>query len=290
MLQKIVKHWDGPDPGATPGRVFTTSIGQELLVPGGAFLSHLMLGLRGTIATTAIPIEEFIDTISEYDVWVGSELRIKLDGNDLCALSAYYAGLVPLVLENTDATGSLIAGGIKVPINAPVAGDKPMSHAATKVTQTNVTVETLSVTGYYLDAAGTRKPVHAVVITLTSAAATGTDTFNFRLPPVGRLVKLIMAMPAASDFTDTNIDVAFQRVKLIKDGVAMAELNTLGDHEQVLVTNLLTQLPTDDLLSRYKHFDLPDGGFNIKEGVWTLTIDNQDASDALRIIPVIEME
>jgi len=286
---RIFKHWDGPDPGATPGRVFTGSIGQEILVPGGAFLSHLMLGLRGTIATTAIPIEEFIDTISEYDVWVGSELRIKLDGNDLCALSAYYAGVVPLVLENTDATGSLIVGGIKLPINTPVSTDKPMSHAATKATQTNVVVETLSVTGYYLENGGSRKPVHAVGITLTSAAATGTDVFNFRLPPVGRLVKLIMAMPAASDFTDTNIDVAFQRVKLVRDGEVVAELNTLGDHRQVLVTNLLTQLPTDDLLSRYKHFDLSDEGFDLKSGVWTLTIDNQDASDALRIIPVIEM-
>jgi|SRR3990167_321966 len=287
---RIYKHWDGPDPGATPGRVFTSSIGQELLVSGGAFLSHLMLGLRGTIATTAIPIEEFIDTISEYDVWVGSELRIKLDGNDLCALSAYYAGVVPLVLENTDATGSLIVGGIKLPINAPADNAKPMSHAATKVTQTNVVVETLSVTGYWIDNAGDRKPVHAVVITLTSAGATGTDVFNFRLPPVGKLVKLIMAMPAASDFTDTNIDVAFQRVKLVRDGETVAELNTLGDHQQKLVTNLLTQLPTDDLLSRYKHFNFSDEGFNLKEGVWTITIDNQDASDALRIIPVIEME
>lgn len=287
---RVYKHWDGPDPGATPGRVFTASIGQELMVPGGPFLSHLMLGVRGTIATTAIPIEEFIDLIAEYDVWVGSELRIKLDGNDLCALSAYYAKVVPLVLENTDATGSLIVGGIKVPINAPADASKPFSHAATRAAQTNVTVETLSVTGYYINAKGTRKPVHAVVITLTSAAATGTDTFNFRLPPVGRLVNLIMAMPAASDFTDTNIDVAFQRVKLIKDGEVLAELNTLGDHKQVLVTNLLTQLPTDDLLSRYKNFDLSDEGFDLKSGVWTITIDNQDASDALRIIPVIEME
>src|SRR3990167_10544869 len=120
MLSKIVKHWDGPDPGGTPGRVFTSSIGQELLVPGGSFLSHLMLGFRMTIATTAIPIEEAIDTISEYDVWIGSELRIKLDGNDICALSAYYAGVMPLVLENTDATGSLIVGGMKLPINTPV--------------------------------------------------------------------------------------------------------------------------------------------------------------------------
>ncbi|MEK7068407.1 MAG: hypothetical protein AAB964_01175 [Patescibacteria group bacterium] len=287
---RISKHWDGPDPGATPGRVFTASIGQELIVPGGKFLSHLMLGVRGTIATTAIPIEEFIDLISEYDVWVGPELRIKLDGNDLCALSAYHAGVVPLVLENTDATGSLIVGGIKLPIGSPADPAKPFSHAATRAAQTNVTVETLSVTGYYLDNAGNRKPVHAVVITLTSAGSAGTDTFNFRLPPVGRLVRLIMAMPAASDFTDTNIDVAFERVKLIRDGETIAELNTLGDHKQVLVTNLLTQLPTDDLLSRYKHFDFSDEGFDLKNGVWTLTIDNQDATDALRIIPVIEMQ
>ena len=34
---KISKHWDGPDPGGTPGRVFTSSIGQELMVPGGPF-------------------------------------------------------------------------------------------------------------------------------------------------------------------------------------------------------------------------------------------------------------
>ena len=287
---RVYKHWDGPDPGGTPGRVFTASIGQETLVQGGAYLDKLAIGLKGAVATAAVVIEDFIDVLSEFDFWVGSELRLKLDGNDCCALSAYFYGQRPALGENTDATGNDFAGGIFLPVQQAHDAAKPFSMAATRAAVTNIATETLSVTGYWLDAAGAGKPIHAVTVTLTSAGATGDDQYNWQLPPTGRLMGLLAAMPAASDFADGNIDVSFQRLKIMRSTSPVAEFNTLADGKPLVETNLVAQSIFADLLGRYKYFDLRPEGINLKDGIYTIKIDNQDASDALRFIPIVEME
>ena len=287
---RIFKHWDGPDPGGTPGRVFTASIGQETLVQGDKYLDHLKLGLKGAVATAAVVIEDFIDAISEFDFWVGSELRLKLDGNDLCALSAAFYGELPVLGENTDATGNDFAGNIKVPVQQDWDPAKPFSMAATRAAVTNIATETLSVTGYWYSSNPGKKAIQAVTVTLTSAGATGDDQYNFQLPPVGKMKKLIAAMPAASDFTDTNIDVSFQRLKIMKSNLPVAEFNTLADSRPVVETNVVSQSIFADLLGRYKIFDIDGEGIDLKDGIYTIKVDNQDASDALRFIAVVELE
>mgnify|MGYP001571826427 CR=1 FL=1 len=287
---RIFKHWDGPDPGGTPGRVFTASIGQEKLTRAGAYLDHLRIGLKGDIATAAVAIEAFADVLSEYDVWVGSDLRIKADGNDLCALMALYFKQLPVLGENSHNTGTDVIGGLKVPLQVDVPENLEITHAATRTAVTNVSVETISVSGYWLDANPGRKPIHCVVVTWTSNGSTGDEIKDFRLPPIGRLVGMILAMPAASDFTDANFDISAQRVKLLKDSTAVAELNTLGDAEGLEEVNFVSLSIYGDLLARYKRFDFRPEGFDLKSGTFNLKIDNQDASDALRLLPIIEIE
>jgi hypothetical protein len=287
---RVFKHWDGSDPGGTPGRPFTASIGQEYLVQGGNYLDHLKMGLKGAVSTAAVAIEDFIDVLAEYDFWVGSELRLKLDGNDLCALMAAYYREIPYLGENTDGTGNDFVGGIKIPIQQAFDAARPFAHAATRQPVANISSETISVTGYWLDADPGRKPVHAVVVTLTSSGATGDDQYTFILPKVGKLMHLIAAMPAASDFADGNIDVSFQRVKLMRETTPVAEFNTLGDSRSVVETNVVSQSIFADLLGRYKIFDLGPEGLDLKESNYTIKIDNEDPSDALRFIPVVEIQ
>ena len=287
---RIFKHWDGPDPGNTPGRVFTASIGQEQMTVAGAFLDHLRIGLKGAVATSAVAIEDFVDVLSEFDLWVGPDLRIKADGNDLCALMSLYYRQMPSLGENSDATGNDFVSGLKVPVQVAADPAKPFTMAATRAAVTNIATETISVTGHWLDANPGRKPIHAVVVTFTSAASTGDEIKDFRIAPVGRLVAMILAMPAASDFTDGNIDISAQRVKLLKDSEAVCELNVLGDAEAIEEVNHVSLSIFGDLLTRYKRFDFRPEGFDLKSGIFNLKLDNQDASDAIRFIPVIEME
>ena len=103
------------------------------------------------------------------------------------------------------------------------------------------------------------------------------------------MVGLILAYPAASDFGEANVSVSANRVEIIRDGEVVGSLNTLASALHTEESEYLTKLPVGDLLHRYKRFDFRPEGFDLKEGVYNLAIDNQDVSDAIRIIPVIEV-
>ena len=286
---RTIRHWDAAMPSATLGRVFTASIGQETLVNGGAFLDHLSIGYHCGITTGAVTIESAIDNLALFTLRYGADTAIQLDGNDLIALSAFYYGQLPTIHENTDATGDNFVGAIKVPVQRKSDPSKPFSMSADFLAVTNTGDQTLSVTGYWLDQDYGRKPVHAVVVTETSAGATGADLRNWRIPPIGRLVGLIGAMPAASDMGEGNQSLSFNRVNLVVDGEVQIELNTLNDNLPTEESEYLTKLPIGDLIHRYKRFDLRPEGLELVGKVVNIQIDNEDASDALRWIPVIEL-
>lgn len=287
---RINRIWDAALPSATLGRAFTASIGQETVVAQDTFLDHLMIGLSGDIDTGAVVIEAFVDSLALFTLRFGAETRLQLDGNDLVALSAFYYNRLPSIHENTDATGTDIIGGIKIPVQQAADAAKPFSMNADLLDQANLDTETIAVDGYWFKQDYGRKPIHAVVTALTSAAATGRDQFNFRVTPVGTMIGLIAAMPAASDMGEANLSLSFNRVEIIKDGEVLGSLNTLASSEHEEESEFLTKLPVGDLLHRYKRFDFRPEGFDLKEGVYNLAIDNQDASDALRFIPVIEVQ
>src|SRR3990167_1480623 len=287
---RINRIWDSALPSATPGRAFTASIGQETVTPQDKFLDHLCIGFTQDIDTGAVVIESGIDIIALLTLRFGAETRIQMDGNDLVALSAFYYGQKPFIHENTDATGTNLVGGIKIPVQQAADINKPFTLAADVAVLANSDTETLGVDGYWLSKDYGLKPVHAVVTALTSAGAAGRDQFNFRLTPVGTMVGLIVAMPAASDFGEANVDTSFNRVEVIRDGEVVGSLNTLSSSLHAEESEALTKLPIGDLLHRYKRFDFRPEGFNLKDGIYNLAIDNQDVSDALRIIPVIEVQ
>lgn len=286
----ISRVWDAAPPSATPGRVFTSSIGQEEIPQKAKFLDHLRIGLKGAVSTAAVTVEDFVGVLSLFTVRVGAETRIQMSGNDLVALMALYYKQRPYLGENSDNTGTDYVGGVKVPLHIPVDSNTRVYINADRTAVTNIGTETISVTAWWLDSNPGKKPIHAVVITDNTAGSTGMDQKNNVLPKVGRLVGLIVGIPAASDFTDANIDISTQRINLLRDSQAVAELNALGDNEPAVEVNAVSQSIFGDLLGRYKMFDFREEGFNLKDGNYTLQFDTEDASDAVRIIPVIHME
>lgn len=284
---KTTKVWDGTDPGGTPGRVFTASIPQETIIPEGKVLTHLTMGIKGAVSTAAVAVEAFAGVLSEYVVKVGSENRIILNAQDLCALMAAYYGQMPLIGENTDNTGNDFIGGIKIPVYAATDVNKPFTHQATRTAVTNIGTETLAVSANWSDTDMGRKPVHAVKVPYTTSAATGYDTPAFRIAPVGRLRYLIIKQ--ANGFDDGNIDVSVQRVRLLANGQLYSQYNVLADFTPVIDVDVVTPRPIADLLRLYTVLDLGPDGVDAKGQELNIQLDNEDASDAVSIIPVLEI-
>ena len=288
MPGKITKVYEGTDPGATPGRVFTASIGQEEIVQDGKFLDSLNLGLKGAISTGAVAIEDFAGVLSEYTVRVGSETRILATMRQLCALYKLFYGEVPFIWENTDATGNDFIGGVQVPIQAPADGAKPFTHAATRTAATNVGTETLAIHARWSDDPGGKKPIHAVAIGHTTAGSAGYETLGFRIAPVGKLVGLILQQVAP--FADGDIDVSIQRINILEDGQRHSQMNALSCIGPRAGVSVGVLDPMDDLLKVFWSIDLRDiGGIEAKGKEITIQLDVQDVSDAVTILPVLEV-
>ena len=289
MSAKVAKIYDGTDPGGTPGRIFTASIGQEEIVQEDKFLDSLSIGMKGAVATAAVTIEDFAGLLSEYTLRVGPETRILMNMRQLLALMRLYYGELPFIWENTDATGNDFIGGVKVPIQAPADAAKPITHAAARTAVTNIATETLAIYGYWDSEAKGKKPIHAVRIQHTTAASTGYEALNQRLANVGRLVGLIVQSPAV--FADGNIDVSIQRILLNVDGQRHSQFNMLSDHYGWAGRSVGVLDPMDDLMNVFNLIDLRgQGGIDLKAKPVTLDLDVEDASDAIVLIPVIEME
>lgn len=285
---KVTKIWDGTDPGATPGRVFTASIGQETIVKGGGELSYLKMGLLGVVSTGAVTVEDFAGALPEYVLRVGAQERIVMSAADLCALMMFYYKEIPVIGENTDNTGHTMIGGIKIPVYAKTPADVPINHAATMVDVTNMSVETIGVSGYWDTEEKDRKAIHAVKISHTTAAAAGIETLSFRIAPLGRLIGLIVKQ--VNDFTDANIDISVQRVRILADGILHSQFNCLTDRMNVAPVDYVTPLPIGDLFRLYTILDLRPAGIDTKGQELNVQLDIQDVSDAISIIPVIEMQ
>ena len=284
---KVVKVYDGTDPGGTPGRVFTASIGQEEITQDGAFLSWLMVGLKHAVATAAVVIETSVGLLSEYMLRIGSETRILMNMRQLCALMAFYFKELPFIWENTDATGNNFVGGVKVPIFAKMDATKKVSHSAAWVTQTNAATTTLAIDAYFDETDQGKKPVHAVAVSLTSAAATGYQLIDVILPQIGKLVGVIIQH--ATPFADGTIAVSIERLRLLINGQTHSQFNVLASSLGVPGVYNGTLEPIADLLNVFSFLDLRPSGLDLKTQEVKISIDVQDVSDAIVIIPVIEI-
>mgnify|MGYP001559314186 FL=1 len=114
------------------------------------------------------------------------------------------------------------------------------------------------------------------------------EQFGPKMPAVGTLKSIIFKVP--NGFADGNIDTTIQRVKIYKGSQLVAEFNDLTDSETLCHTDYVTPTPLADLLRQFRVFKLGNSGIDTKGGDISIAWDNQDVSDAISIIPVIEID
>ena len=247
------------------------------------------MGVRGTVSTSAVVIETFAGLINPFTFRFGGENRIILNLQELCALHAFYYQNEKLVIaENTDATGSDIINGIKIPVYQKSDPTRQFLVQADRTAQTNITVETVALTAYWDTMEKDRKAIHAVRVAHTSAGSAGLETLGFRIVPQGKMIGLIISEP--NGFDDTNIDTSVQRVNLLIEGAAAFHLNDMADAVPLAYYDYVGPAAIGDLLRPFRAYDFRNAGIDVKSKQVTIQLDVQDVSDALVIIPIIEVE
>lgn len=286
-MTKIAKVWDAADGSGTPGRVFTASIAQEVIPAMGKKLDFLKMGVKGAVSTAAVVIETFAGLISPFTLRKGAANRIVLALDELCALSVYYYKNFVAIGENTDNTGNDFLGNIKIPVNDDFDPANQFLISADRVAQTNIATETVSLTSYADSVEGARKPVHAVRIQHTTSGTAGIEQMQSKIPAVGMLRAIILKVP--NGFADGNIDTSVQRLKIYDDMQVVAEFNDLGDAENYSILDYVTPSPQADLFRQFRVFNFGDIGLDASKGTLSYAFDVQDVSDAIVIIPVLDI-
>lgn len=285
---KITKVWDAADGSATPGRVFTGSIQQEVVPALGQQLDYMKLGVKGAISTAAVAIETFAGLINPFTLRKGAATRLVLALDELCALSVVEFGNRIAIGENTDNTGNNFLGDIRIPVYDKVDASNQFLVQADRVAQTNVATETVSLTGYFDTGVANKKPIHAVRVPHTTVGTAGVEQYGPKVPAVGTMRKIIIKVP--NGFADGNIDTSVQRLRVFDDTSLIAEFNDLGDAVTLGDIDYVTPSPYADLMRQFRVFDFGETGIDTKKGTISLAFDVQDVSDSIVVIPVIDIE
>lgn len=287
-MPRIFKIEDASDGSATPGTVFTASINQKAIPNLGTTLNYMKLGLKGAVSTAAVALETFINVLSLFTLRKGADNRIILAGDELAALSKYLTGEDPTYGENTDNTGNNFIGNIKIPVNDKFDNNAQFLYQLDRTAVTNIATETIALTGYSDVEADGKKPIHAVRIPHTTAGTAGIEQFQPRIPAVGTLKSIMIKVP--NGFSDGNIDVSVQRLKLMSGGQEICSWNALTDAKALTpVNDVVTPLPLASLLGQFMVFELGENGIDAKANELSLAFDVQDVSDAIVVIPILEL-
>lgn len=249
----------------------------------------MKMGVKGAVSTAAVAIEAFAQLIQPFTLRKGAQMRLMLNLDELVALSIVEFGNRVAIGENTDNTGNDFLGDIRIPVYDSVDPANQFLVQADRVAVTNVATETVSLTGYFDTGMPEKKPLYAVRIAHTTEGAAGLTQFGNRIPAVGRMRKLIVKIPAASGFTDANIDTSIQRLKVYDDTQEIAHFNDLGDACTLGDIDFVTPTPYADLTRNFRVFDFGPEGIDTTKGTISLAYDIQDVSDAVVFIPIIDI-
>lgn len=284
MYVDILK--DGADPGGTLGTPFTASLAESNVNPKGKFLDHLLLSVDALGATASVVLETFVGILTPFIFKAGQETRIQLRLRDLIALMVFYYKMSPNLFEETTATGHNRVLGVKIPIQETIDPNLTYTYSATRVAQTNQSGETLALSGTYLEDSKGRKPVVAVELPYTTAAATGYTSIGLNLPPVGNLIGLLVFQTTVPANTTVLYDI--QRLQMTINGQLRSKFVSALMGAWFTGQKQGATSPLERILDNYTAFDFRDEPIDTKTQTVSFSADVETVSEAVRFIGVFE--
>lgn len=279
--------YQGADPGANAGGVFTGSINEQKLAVKAKYLHELTIGLGGTTATAAVTSATALDLLNPFVLKAGQQTRFQLRGRDLLALNLFYYGSIPHMFEANSTSDLFVYRGLRLPVHETIDPNTNYAWSATRAAQTNVSVETLELAARWNDAPLFPKPISAVEQPFTTAGATGRTNLNLILPKVGKLIGLIVFNNVA--FSNTTATAGVQRLQLYRNGKRSSQYNwgTMGFLPGVAFQN--QELLIDSVLANYGFIDLRESPLDAIAEDINVEVDVESTSASARLIPVFEL-
>jgi hypothetical protein len=304
-------------PGANLGETFTASIPDRPVIPqsGETFFDSISFGIRGTLAGgTTVVLETFLGLVNPLLV-VANEPRIVIQGRDAFALSTAWYGKSPAFNEGATATTDTVYG-VRVPLNIKVQPKELYSYSITRSAVTNISAEVVSAGLYSLDHAPLGLDVAAGMtlapktqggtaptgpdmgrwdirqITATLPGATGFTQLVPKLPKIGLLRGMLVFSTTVP--TSAAVTTSIQRLQL-----SLPTYNPVDATWQELQAAFLgildftradaTALVIRQVLQNYGWIELRDTPLDLVGNDVAVNVDAEVASDAVRLIPVIEI-
>ncbi len=283
MIRDVIL--DGTNPGGNLGAAFTTNINATQINPKGAYLDHLIIGIKGTVSTAPVTIQTVLKALAQFTFKAGQETRIQLSGVDLVALMAAWYHENPFAWQNTDNTGSTFVLGIKVPIKEAIQAGVSYTYSATYAAQTNFSSPVLSITGVYYNTAQASKGVIAVPIPFTTPGATGSTGLGTTITNLGTLQGILLFNTTAPSDGADLYDI--QRMQMVENGAQTSLLLTANPDPLTGIFGYADGTRMGTVLQNYAYWDFTDEPYDVNSKYMQFLADVEVVSETTRLIPII---
>lgn len=212
---------------------------------------------------------------------------------DLFALCAAFYGYTPAFIEGAIGQDDKVYG-IRIPLWIVPKSTESYGYSITRVAQTNLSGEVVSLALNYLNARPTpaRGRIDLREIPFTTPAATGITTAIEKLPKLGKLLGLLMFCTTVPTETADSASVQRLKIKTPKTTLVDATWHELHNHfrDRIdFVAGDASELVLRQVLDNYGYLDFSDEPIDVATEDVSVTIDNQAVSSAVRFLPVIEV-
>lgn len=277
---------DGTNPGANLGAAFAANIGATQIVPKGAFLDHLKIGLSGAVATAPVTISTLLLALSQFTFKAGQETRIQLSGLDLLALHAATYEDLPFAWQNTDNTGFTFVLGLKVPIYEKIDSTLTYTYAANYTAQTNLTSVQLTVQAVYLNTPKQNAPIIAVPVPFTTPGSTGSTAVGATLQNLGKMIGLLLYNTTAP--SDAAVKYDIQRLTLVEGGKQTSVLLPASAEPLTGIQGYQISDNYGKALQPYAYWNFEDEPYDVNSSFMQFVADVETTAEATRLIPIIQ--
>lgn len=270
---------------------FTASIGETpIAIAPGSYVDSVEMSINGTLAAAStVATNVFLGLLAPFQWKVNGNPIISMRALDIFALDVSLLGHGPQIVEGAAATQDKV-WGLRLPVWYTVGANDALSYLATRVAQTNVSGELISLT-YTREEGKTRPGFYDMVeITGTTPASTGIFTAMGQLPAKGSLVGILFFGNTPLGGTSTTVtltDVRLYRNDSLDFFATWPDLQADGvdvwDPGALLNASVL---PIKVIMANYGYINLADDPWDLTRDRVRLDINAGVASDPFRFIPV----
>lgn len=281
---------DDVPPGTTMGATFAADIrSTDISREGGEnYLAEFVLSYKGDGAVAVVNIEDFLDLVNPF-TFTANNPRIRLRGRDIFALNVAWYGNTPRFHEGAIGEDDKVAG-MRIPLQVVPRGDEPLTYSITRSAVTNLSGERLKLSLRSFESIPSPMPGRLDMreIALTTAASLGFSTLIESLPKIGRLMGLLIF--------STTVPSATADLSSIQRLFLETPRGRFGDYHVQDMQAAFTEYYAEaalgalqDTLDNYLWVELREEPIDLVSDSVKLVVDVGVVSEAVRVIPVIEV-